>query len=61
MTPDSSALSSIRVLDYSIHVLAAYGTSLPVASHATLSTSSFHVARVPRLTLQLFYIDQITL
>jgi hypothetical protein len=63
MTSDSSALSSLRSLEFPLNVLAASGTCLPVASHDTLSTSSFSVldgSRVSRLTMNLFFTAQIT-
>ena len=60
---DSSALPSLRPLDFPINVLTADGTPLPVASRGTLSTSSFSVpsvSHVPRLTMNLFSAAQLT-
>ena len=62
ITSDSSSLSAIRPQDSHIHVLTADGTSLPIDSLGTLSTSSFHVpdvAHVPRFTTQLISGGQI--
>ena len=59
MTHDSSTLSSIRPLDSPVHVLTTNGTSLLVNGRGILSTSSFHVAHVPRLTMQLIFGGQI--
>jgi hypothetical protein len=61
MTSDSSALSSLRSLDFPLSVLTADGTSLPVTSRGTLSTPSFSVpdvSLVPRLTMNLLSIAQ---
>jgi hypothetical protein len=43
MTSDSFLLSAIRSLIFHVRVLTADGTSLPVSSRGTLSTSSFSV------------------
>jgi hypothetical protein len=61
MTSDSSVLSSLRYLDFPLSVLTDDGTSLPVTSRGTLSTSSFFVpdvSLVPRLTMNLLSIAQ---
>jgi hypothetical protein len=61
MTSDSSVLSSLRSLDFPLSVLIADGTSLPVTSRGTLSTSSFSVldvSLVPRLTMNLLSVAQ---
>jgi hypothetical protein len=63
MTSDSSLLSAIRSLISPVHVLSADGTSLPVSSRDTLSTSSFSVpdiSHVPRLKMNLFSSSQLT-
>ena len=63
MCSNSSALSSLRPLDFPINVLTADGTPLPVASRGTLSTPSFSVpdvSHVPRLTMNLFSAGQLT-
>ena len=63
MSSDSSALSSLRPLDFPINVLTADGTPLPVASCGTPSTPSFFVpgvSHVPRLTMNLFSAAQLT-
>jgi hypothetical protein len=63
MTSDYSALSSLRSLDFSLSVLTADNTCLPVTSRGTLSTSSFSVpdvSLVPRLTMNLLSIAQTT-
>jgi hypothetical protein len=63
MTSDSSLLSAIRSLISPVHVLTADGTSLPISSRGTLSTSSFSVpgiSHVPRLTMNLFSASQLT-
>jgi hypothetical protein len=60
MTYDSSVLSSLRSLDFSL-VLTADSTFLPVTSRGTLSTSSFSVpdiSLVPRLTMNLLSVAQ---
>jgi hypothetical protein len=57
MTSDFSLLSAIRSLISPVRVLMADGTSLPVSSRGTLSTSSFSVpdiSLVPRLKMNLF-------
>jgi hypothetical protein len=63
MTSDSSLLSAIRSLISPVRVLTADGTSLPISSWGTLSTSSFSVpdiSHVPRLTMNLFSASQLT-
>jgi hypothetical protein len=63
MTSDSSLLSDIRSLISPVSVLMADGTSLPVSSRGTLSTSSFSIpdiSLVPRLTMNLFSASQLT-
>src|SRR3990170_7522278 len=63
MSSDSSALSSLRPLDFPLNVLTADGTPLPVASRGILSTPSFYVpsvSHVPRLTMNLFSAAQLT-
>jgi hypothetical protein len=63
MTSDSSLLSAIRSLISPVRVLTADGTSLPVSSRGTLSTSSFSVpdiSLVPRLKMNLFSASQLT-
>jgi hypothetical protein len=39
-------LSSLRLLIFSLNVITAYGTSLPVASCGALSTSCFYVPNI---------------
>jgi hypothetical protein len=60
MTSDSSALSSLCSLDFSLSVLTADDTFLPVTSRGTLSTSSsvFDVSLVPCLTMNLLSVAQ---
>jgi hypothetical protein len=53
MSPDSSALSSLRPLSLPVNVLTADGTSLHVASRGTLSTSFFFVPDVSHVPLPL--------
>jgi hypothetical protein len=63
MTSDSSILSALRSLISLVNVLTADGTSLPVSSRGTLSTSSFSVpdiCHVPRLKMNLFSASQLT-
>jgi len=63
MSSNSSTLSSLRSLDIPINVLTADGTPLSVASRDTLSTPSFSVpdgSHVPRLTMNLFFVGQLT-
>jgi hypothetical protein len=63
MTSDSSFLSASRSLIFPVRVLTADGTSLPVSSRGTLSTSSFSVpdiSHVSRLTMNLFSASQLT-
>jgi len=63
MTPDSSQLSSLSIVDPPPIVQTADGTSLPVVGRGVLSTSSFHVptvSHVPQLTMQLMSAGQIT-
>jgi hypothetical protein len=63
MTSDSSILSVLRSLISHVNVLTANGTSLPVSSRGTLSTSSFSVpdiSHVPRLKMNLFSTSQFT-
>jgi hypothetical protein len=63
MTSDSSILSALRSLISPVNVLTANGTSLPVSSRGTLSTSSFSVpdiSHVPRLKINLFSASQLT-
>jgi histone deacetylase 1/2 len=63
MISDSSLLSAIRSLISLVCVLTADGTSLPVSSRGTLSTSSFSVpdtSHVPRLKMNMFSASQLT-
>jgi hypothetical protein len=63
MTSDSSILSALRSLLSPVNVLTVDGTSLPVSSRGTLSTSSFSVpdiSHVPRLKMNLFSASQLT-
>ncbi|CAD6256571.1 unnamed protein product [Miscanthus lutarioriparius] len=63
MTPDSTNLSSVSSPDPPIFVRTADGTSLSVAGRGILSTSSFDVptvSHVPKLTMQLLSMSQIT-
>jgi hypothetical protein len=63
MTSDSSILSALCSLISPINVLTADGTSLPVSSQDTLSTSSFFVpdiSHVPHLKMNLFSASQLT-
>ena len=46
MSSHSSNLSSLKSLDFPVHVLTADGTPLSVASQGTLNTSSFSVTDV---------------
>jgi hypothetical protein len=57
MTSVSSILSALRSLVSPVRVITADGTSLPVSSRGTLSTSSFSifdVSHVPSLKMNLF-------
>jgi hypothetical protein len=63
ITFDSSALSSLRSLEFPLHVLTIDGASLPIASCGILSIPSFYipdVSHVPRLTMNLFSAAQLT-
>ena len=63
MTPDSSQLSSLSIVDPPPIIQTADGTSLLVVGRGVLSTSSFHVptvSHVPQLTMQLMFVGQIT-
>jgi histone deacetylase 1/2 len=63
MTSDSFILSALRSLISLINVLTADGTSLPVSSQGTLSTSSFSIpdiSHVPHLKMNLFSASQLT-
>uniref|UniRef100_A0ACD6AGJ9 Uncharacterized protein n=1 Tax=Avena sativa TaxID=4498 RepID=A0ACD6AGJ9_AVESA len=63
MTSESSFLSALRSLPSPVRVFTANGTSLPVASRGTLSTSSFFVpdiSHVPLLKMNLFPASQLT-
>jgi hypothetical protein len=63
MTFDSSILSVLHSLVSPINVLTADGTSFPISSRGTLSTSSFSVpdiSHVPRLKMNLFSASQLT-
>jgi hypothetical protein len=63
MTSDSSILSALHSLICFVNVLTADGTSLPISSRDTLSTSSFSVpdiSHVPRLKMNLFSASQLT-
>jgi hypothetical protein len=63
MTSASSILSALCSLVSPIRVITADGTSLPVSSRGTLSTSSFFVpdiSHVPRLKMNLFSASQLT-
>ena len=57
MSSHSSNLSSLKSLDFPIHVLTADCTPLSVASRGNLTTPSYSVpdvAHVPQLTMNLF-------
>ncbi|KAG8085381.1 hypothetical protein GUJ93_ZPchr0010g10613 [Zizania palustris] len=63
MTSDSSSMSSLHPLVSPIHVVTIDGTSLSVIGRGTLNTSSFSVpfvAHVPKLTIQLMSVGQLT-
>ena len=63
MTFESSSLSALRSLPSPVRVFTADGTSLPVSSRGTLSTSSFFVpdiSHVPLLKMNLFSASQLT-
>ena len=63
MTSASSILSALRSLISPVLVTTADGTSLPVSSRGTLSTSSFSVpdvSHVPSLKMNLFSASQLT-
>jgi hypothetical protein len=63
MTSDSSILSALCSLISPVNDLTADGTSLPVSSRGTLSTSFFSVpdiSHVPRLKMNLFSASQLT-
>ena len=63
MTSASSILSALRSLVSPVRVITADGTSLPVSSRGTLSTSSFsvpEVSHVPSLKMNLFSASQLT-
>jgi hypothetical protein len=63
MTSTSSILSALRSLVSPVRVITADGTSLPVSSRGTLSTSSFSVpdvSHVPSLKMNLFSASQLT-
>ena len=63
MTSASSILSALRSLISPVRVITADGTSLPVSSRGTLSTSSFSVpdvSHVPSLKMNLFSASQLT-
>jgi hypothetical protein len=63
MTYASSILSAPRSLVSPVRVITADGTSLPVSSRGTLSTSSFSipdVSYVPSLKMNLFSASQLT-
>jgi hypothetical protein len=63
MTSDSSLLFAICSLISPVHVLTADGTSLPVSSWGTLSTSSFlvpDISLVPCLKMNLFSASHLT-
>jgi hypothetical protein len=63
MNSDSSILSILCSLMSPVNVLTADGTSLPVSSRGTLSTSSFsvpHISHIPRLKVNLFSASQLT-
>ena len=62
MSSNSSTLSSLRSLNFHVHILIADGTTLYFASRGTF-TSSFSVpdvAHFPRLTKNLFSVGQLT-
>ena len=63
MTPDRISLSSITPSSLPITVQTADGSSLSVAGQGTLSSPSFHVpavSYVPKLTVQLISVGQLT-
>jgi hypothetical protein len=63
MTSASSILSALHSLVSPFRIITADGTSLPVSSRGTLSTSSFsvpHVSHVPSLKMNLFSVSQLT-
>jgi hypothetical protein len=63
MTSDSSILSALCSLLSHVNVLTTDGTSLPISSRGTLSTSSFSIpdiSHVPRLKMKLFSASQLT-
>ena len=63
MSSNSSTLSSLRSLNFHVHVLTADGTAFYVSSRGTLTSSSFSVpdvAHFPRLTMNLFSAGQLT-
>jgi hypothetical protein len=63
MTSASSILSALRSLVSPVRVITADGTSLPVFSRGTLSTSAFSVpdiSHVPSLKMNLFSASQLT-
>jgi hypothetical protein len=63
MTSDYSILSALRSLLSHVSVLTADGTSLPISSRGTLSTSSFlvpDISDVPHLKMNLFSASQLT-
>ena len=58
MSSHSSNLSSLKSLDFPVHVLTADGTPLSVASRGNLTTPSYSipdVAHVPRLTMNIYF------
>ena len=64
ISSDSSALSSLRPLDFPLSVRRPDGTPLPVGSRGILSTLSFSVpsvSHVPCLTMNLFSAAQLLL
>ena len=63
MTPDASLLASCCPPTHTTRVRIADGTSLPVTSIGHLSTSSFsvpEVSHVPRLSMSLMSVSQLT-
>ena len=63
MTPDAYLLTSCRPPTHTTHVRIADGTPLPVSSIGHLSTTSFSVpvvSHVPRLSMSLMSVSQLT-
>lgn len=63
MTSDFSTFSYTSSLDSHVHDLTIDGSSLPIASQGTLSTTCFFVpfvVHVPRFIMQLFFAGHLT-